>query len=219
MPPQPIDADEVHLWRAELDAPGWPGPEELPAAERERAGQMLRPEAASRWVASRWALRGVLARYLDEGPAAIELGLGPYGKPQLAADPDRLRFNLSHSAALALVAVCAGREVGVDCERVDPQRDGPALAQRALPPVDVEAVRAAPAAEQAAVFHRLWVRHEARLKCLGLGLRQGDREATEPISVGDAEVDPGYVAAVAVAGPEQPRLQQWTLGLPLPIGG
>lgn len=209
----------VHVWRAELDAPGWPGPEALPATERKRAEQMLRPEAASRWVAARWALRHVLARRLGEEPAAIELALGPHGKPQLAVDPDRLRFNLSHSAGLALIAVCAGREVGVDCERVEAGRDCLALAERALSAADVGAVREAPAAERPAVFHRLWVRHEARLKCRGLGLGQGNQEAAEPIAVNDAEIDPGYAAAVAVAGPEQPELQLWTLDLPLPDAG
>jgi 4'-phosphopantetheinyl transferase len=210
---------EVHVWRAELDAPGWPGTEGLPAAERERSEQMLRPGVASRWVAARWALRHVLARYLDEEPAGIELGPGPHGKPQLAADSGRLRFNLSHSGELALIAVCAEREVGVDCERVERERDCLALAERALSPADVEAVRTAPAAERPAVFHRLWVRHEARLKCLGVGLSQGNRAAGEPIAVGDLKIDASYAAAVAVAAPELPELQQWTLGPPLPNDG
>lgn len=209
---------EVHVWRAELDAPGWPGPATLPAAERERAERMLRPETASRWVAARWALRHVLARYLDEEPAAIELALGSHGKPQLAA-PDRLRFNLSHSAGLALVAVCGEHEVGVDCELVDAGRDCLALADRAFSPADVEAVRAAPPPERPAVFHRLWVRHEARLKCLGPGLSHGDLAEESPIALRDLEIDPGFAAAVAVAAPEQPELQYWTLDLPLPDAG
>lgn len=204
---------EVHVWRAKLDAPGWPGPEELPAAERERAAAVRRPGAAARWVAARWALRHVLARYLDEGPAGIELALGPHGKPRLAQAPERLRFNLSHSGGIALVAVSREHEVGVDVERVEPRRDVTALAERALPPEDVAAVREASAEERADVFHRHWARHEARLKCLGVGLGGAQPQAT-PVALSDLDPGPGYAAAVAVAAAELPPLQEWTLDLP-----
>jgi 4'-phosphopantetheinyl transferase len=196
---------EVHLWRAELDAPGWPGPEDLPPAEGKRAEQMREPGAA-RWVAARWALRQVLASHLEEDPATIELTAGPHGKPQLATDPDRLRFNLSHSGELALIAVCDELEVGVDVERVRPDREVVALAERALPPEDVAAVREAAGHEQAAVFHQRWACHEARLKCLGIGL-SGTRQAADPVATEAIEVGPGYAAAVAVAAAEMPSLR------------
>lgn len=204
---------ELDVWRAELDAPGWPGPEQLPAAERERAAAMRRPGAAAHWVAARWALRHVLARYLDEEPAEIELALDPHGKPELAQAPERLRFNLSHSGGIALVAVSREHEVGVDVEQVRAGRDAVALAERALPPEDVAAVRGAPDEERAEVFHRHWARHEARLKCLGVGLG-GEQPQATPVALSDLDLGPGYAAAVAVAVAALPPLREWTLGLP-----
>ena len=203
---------EVHLWRASLDEEGWPGPERLPPPERERAAGFLRAEVRERWVASRWALRGVLARYLGEEPAAIELAEGEHGKPRLARDPSRLRFNLSHSGRLALVAICREREVGVDVEEIAGRGNLVALAERALAAEDVAAVRAADEDERAAVFHDRWARHEARLKCLGVGLGGPAREM--PVTVTSLRPGDGYAAAVAVEGSEQPSLREWTFGPP-----
>lgn len=188
----------VHIWRAALDDAGWAGPERLPEAERERAASFLREDVRRRWVASRWALRRTLEQYLDEPAAAIAFAAGERGKPRLATAGGP-RFNLSHSAGLALVAV-ADREVGIDLEAICPGRDLLALAERALPPEDAAAVGAADPAERPAIFYPAWARHEARLKCLGVGLR-----ATPPraqVAVEDVDVVPGYAAAVAVAGDE-----------------
>jgi 4'-phosphopantetheinyl transferase len=202
-------AAELHVWRAELDEEGRPGPEGLPAAERERAQRIRRPESSARWAAARWALRLVLGRYLDEDPAAIELEDGAHGKPQLAAGPDRLAFNLSHSGGLALVAVTAGCEVGVDVERVAPDRDLVALARRELDPAAAAAVAAAAEPERAELFFAAWTRHEARLKCLGVGL--GGPRSERAVAISALDPAPGYAGAVAVPGGAIPRLRLWTL--------
>lgn len=162
----------VHIWRADLDDPGWPGAAGLPAEERERAERFLREQVRRRWVASRWALRRVLGDYLQAAPAAIRFEIGEYGKPRLAGGAGP-HFNLSHSESLALVAV-AEREVGVDIERIRPKRT--------------------------ADFYADWARREARLKCLGVGLSGPDDG--RPVAVEDLSVASEYAAAVAVADSE-----------------
>lgn len=129
-------------------------------------------------------LRRVLAVYLDEEPRRIRLERGEHGKPRLADPQGRLRFNLSHSGEIALVAVSGELEVGVDVERVRPKREE--------------------------AFYWRWACHEAQVKCLGVGLahaRQAplDLTAVQPIDAGD-----GYAAAVAVAAAELPPLRGWT---------
>lgn len=164
--------DGVQIWRAALDDPGWPGAGALPPAERERAERFLRKQAARRWVASRWALRRVLGECLEVPPAAVKLEIASNGKPRLAEWPG-LKFNLSHSQGLALVAV-AEREVGIDVERIRPKRP--------------------------AGFYAAWARREARLKCLGAGL--GTEAGETLVAVRSLAVAPEYAAAVAVAGTE-----------------
>lgn len=206
-PQQPtLATGEVHIWRAKLDGP-WPGLEGLPASERERAAGFLREDATGRWVAARWALRRVLARYLGHPAPEIALEPGENGKPQLANRSSGLRFNLSHSSDLALVAIAPDREVGVDVEQIEPVRDLLALAERALAPDAVAEIRAAPPADRPHAFYRAWTRHEARVKCLGIGL--GGRDGGEPVALADLEIGPGYTAAVAVTG-EIGTLRCWS---------
>ncbi|MGE5336099.1 MAG: 4'-phosphopantetheinyl transferase family protein [Nitrososphaerota archaeon] len=208
--------DGVHIWRAALDGAGWPGPERLPAPERERAATFLREDARRRWLASRWALRRVLATYLEVPAEAVEIEEGDRSKPRLRGDGP-LRFNLSHSGGLALIAVTEGREVGVDLELVEPGRDLVALAERALG-ADAAAVRDASPADRPARFYAAWTHHEAQLKCLGVGLagaslRSSTSEVQDrslvtvadlplflcPAMPGKGTAEHAYAAAVAVA--------------------
>lgn len=179
-PPSP--AAEVHVWRAAAGA-----------------------------VPSDRVLRRVLALYLDDAPEEIALARGERGKPHLATEPERLAFNLSHSGELTLVAVSRGREVGVDVERAKPERDLVALAERALAPEEAATVRAAAEGEErTGVFYELWTRHEARLKCLGIGLAATPTWPSPPVAVESLPIDPGYAAAVAATGKAVP-VRYWTL--------
>jgi 4'-phosphopantetheinyl transferase len=169
----PPAAGEVHVWRVEV------------------------PEDDARDTARR-RLASILADYLG-GAEGAALTVDEHGKPCLARDPGRLSFNLSHSGALALVAIApGGTAVGVDVERLRPRRDLPRLAERWLPPADAGAVAAAPDGEREAVFYAAWTRHEARVKCTGTGLAgpaPGPEVIARQLSVGE-----GYAAAVAAEG-------------------
>jgi 4'-phosphopantetheinyl transferase len=160
-------------------------------------------------VAARWALRGVLGHCLDREPARIPFQLGPHGKPALSEPDAGLRFNLSHSVEVALVAVAWEREVGVDVERIESRRDVLALADRGLDEAAAAAVREAPAGDRVAAFHRAWARHEATVKCLGSGL--GAERPDTAVAVAELEAGPGYAAALAVAADRLPPLRQFAL--------
>jgi 4'-phosphopantetheinyl transferase len=201
----------VHLWCARLDADRWPSADDLPGEERRRAEALLSPRARRRWVASRWALRSTLARYLEIGPEAIVLRIASGGKPEIAGPAEPLRFNLSHSSELALIAVAWEREVGVDIERIDTRRDLLALARRGLERSEARVVeRAAPEARPA-LFHAAWARREAAAKCHGGGLGASPSETHASVSTIDVAVAPGYAAAVAVEG-GPPTLLRFAIG-------
>src|SRR5690349_15623695 len=78
--------------------------------ERARAGR-LAADHARRAVAGKAALRIVLGRYLGISPAEVAYDFGLYGKPRTARwFASDLRFNLTDSHDLALIAVTRGRE-------------------------------------------------------------------------------------------------------------
>lgn len=168
----------LDLWHARLDVGEWPSDDGLPPAERDRAAKLLSDKARRRWVASRWALRGVLARYTGREPAEVELRFGERGKPMLAGPDTPLRFNLSHSGELALIAVATEREVGVD----------------------VQTIGAKPAE-----FYAEWTRREAVAKCHGVGLWAPLPDA--PVAVAPLDAGAGFAAAIAVGGDEVPPLR------------
>ncbi len=168
------------MWQAHLDSGGWPAGDDLPAGERDRAARLVRPDAQRRWVAARWALRGVLGRYLDREPAEIELRFGDRGNPMHTAPRTSLRFNLSHTGELALIGVAAGREVGIDVQLVG---------------------------SRPAEFYVAWTRREAIAKCHGTGLWAPLPET--PVAVAAVDAEAGYAAAIAVSGDEVPPLRRF----------
>src|SRR5262245_56960786 len=147
-----VAAGELHLWRLDLDRPEPRSRDVLGPAEHERRDRLVSEPLRRRWGNSRRGLREVLGRYLGQPPAAVELTVSAEGKPELAAAAPPLRFNLSHSGGLGLVAVSAELAVGVDVERIEPRRDALRLAARMLAPAAAAAVRAAPEERRAAVF-------------------------------------------------------------------
>lgn len=208
-----LDGGEVHVWRAELDTPGWPSIESLPADERARARRRRAAQSRARWVAARWALRLVLARYVGGDPADVALRARPDGKPELAEEGATLCFNLSHSGAFALVALASAREVGVDIERLEGRRDPLVLADRWLGSDAAAAVRAASPARRAEAFHAAWTRHEATRKCTGAGL-SGPQPEEDMLWIADLAPGEGYAAAVALERARPAVVRTWVIEPP-----
>jgi len=168
---------QVHVWRADLDDPGWTVAACLAlvdAAERERASRLLQPRYRARFTASRAALRTVLGRYVSiDTPAALAFAVGPSGKPALEGVGSDIGFNLSHSAGVALVAVARACEVGIDVERERPGVRIDEIARRQFHPDVVRALLALDPPHRPAAFLRCWCALEARLKAAGTGFAAG----------------------------------------------
>lgn len=131
------------------------------------------------------------------------------GKPWFPGRPE-LHFNLSHSGGLALCG--AGRcPLGVDVERVRPRRAG--LERHVLSLAELAWYEELGGGWES--LYTLWTLKEAKVKCLGTGLRQAPRAIAVPLlapgQAGRLEgltfrayAGPGWRAAVCTAGPEEP---------------
>ena len=201
--PERAARDRVDVWRAELDLPEGAAESALRTlSEPERAHAARQRAGASRWVAARAALRGVLARYLGVPPVRVEFVTGADGKPRLAPGPGAdLRFNLSHSGGLALIAVRLGREVGVDLEELRDGVDGDAVAREFLDEPERARLEALSAAGRPHAFFSAWVRREAMAKASGRGIASpADRREAARFGVRELGGFPGFAAAVASEG-------------------
>lgn len=183
-------ADEVHVWALDLARPPRQAGALLPPEDLRRAER-----AGAAWLHARAGLRGLLARYLDAEPAALRLD--ETGKPRLApAAP--LRFNLSHSGGVALIAVATEREVGVDVEEVRPRRD---VGRRVFTTAERAAVAEADDPERA--LHRHWVAKEAFAKASGRGVAS--------MRSFEVELDGPAGARLVHVGGDPSEAAQWTL--------
>lgn len=171
----PLAPDDVRVIRVDLDDPPWP-PDEcarvLSPRERELAGRLRTMELHDRYLIAHGAVRFLLAELTGWPLAELRFEEGPHGKPFLIREegaPD-LRFNLSHSRHVALLAFSIGRDVGVDVECPRPGPDLLAIAGRFFAPAEAAAVRAAPPADRSRLFYTFWTRKEAFIKAVGSGL-------------------------------------------------
>ena len=184
----------LDLWLVDLAGAPPVEPSVLSADEVARARRQ-RPSARGSYVAARSALRVVLSRYVAREPESLAFRYGEHGRPELCDAPG-VDFNLSHSGEFALIA--AGRElrVGVDLQRIEPERDLLGVARRFFAPVELEALSGLDAEALARAFFRTWTCKEAYLKGLGTSIA-----VLSPSRFGFA-FDGGPPRLVHTAGPD-----------------
>lgn len=167
---------DVHVWRIELGG----DPDVLQElvtvlndSEQLRANRFVVDSARHDYIAARASLRRLLGSYLGEKPSGVPICLAEYGKPFLDKifNIKDLRFNLSHSGGLCLVAVSKGREVGVDVEKLRRDVDFSELAARYFAPAERDQIAKLTGDSQMSAFFRCWTRKEAYVKAHGGGLR------------------------------------------------
>ena len=207
--PAALRAGEVHLWRAALELTS-ELEETLSPAEGIRAERFHFARDRGRFIAARGLLRSILGEYLDTAPRALRFRTGPHGKPELDDAQSSLRFNLSHSDGLMLLAVTHAREIGVDLEFMRHDMPFETLADHYFDPEDAWDLRLLPAAQRAWKFYDVWTCTEARLKAHGVGIANGFH-VVEPDRWSLLKLTPaaGYAAALAVEGGDF-QLECWS---------
>lgn len=193
----------------------------LSSSEQERAARFKFEQHRRRFVVAHAALRSILSLYLNTAPLNLQFVNGVNGKPRLANEfaGSGVRFNLSHSFDLALVAVTQGREIGIDVELVKEDYAFAEVAARFFAAKEMAAFGALPVHLQRRAFFKCWTSKEAFLKAKGTGL-SGKLDEVEIILTGGqrirvnanvpgwtlTELDPGgdYEAALVVEGDPSP---------------
>jgi 4'-phosphopantetheinyl transferase len=220
-----LGGDEVHVWSATAPADhlgaqaAW---KLLTPDERAMARRLRNDDDRARRIQARAARRRLLAGYVGADPETLCFREGRDGKPELVARPGhpKVRFNVTHSGSVILIAVAADREVGVDVERIQSEFPWESVADSSFSSAEVARIRELSAACRLQAFFDCWARKEAYLKGLGEGLSRSPRDFVVPLGpsggpvhdpcrppgarsdwrVHPLEVRRGYTAALAVAG-------------------
>lgn len=204
-----VDALRVHLDDAEVLAV---------AARRDDT-------VRRRYVVAHAAVRCVLGGLLAVAPDAVVIsrrcarcGDPAHGRPEVTSPADAfgfgpIRFSLSHSESVAVIAVATGARVGVDIEFVRPRARLDALAARVLAPEEHAGWLDLHPAAQLHGFLECWTAKEAYLKAIGAGITVPMRDVPlepEGWTVTGFASPPGTVARVAVEGYAVVRVQSWS---------
>jgi 4'-phosphopantetheinyl transferase len=204
---QPLDLleTEIHVWKAALSC------EEstlqrleamLSTDELERANRFFALRDRSNFVAARGILRDLLGKYSNRAPGELEFSYSPKGKPSLRTELQNapIRFNISHSHGLALLAFAANRELGVDVEWIRPNVAFEEIAKRYFSPLEVTELKSLDPALRAVGFFQCWTRKESYIKAKGEGLHI-------PLESFSVTLTPGHAAELNSADSLQWKLQ------------
>jgi 4'-phosphopantetheinyl transferase len=226
---------EVQIWRASLR--GQPTIVSrlwriLSADEQVRADHFHFEIDRRRFIVGRGWLRTILSQYLGVESAAIRFAYGEHGKPTVAnsiGSDQQLKFNLAHSADVAFFGFTRIGEIGVDIEYLRPDFAGDDIASRFFSRAEATCLRELPLPERPKAFFDCWTRKEAFVKAKELGLSlaldqfevtlspevpaallrtRWDEDEASRWSLKAVDVEPGYVAAIAVEG-DNCQVAQW----------
>ncbi|MEY4616450.1 MAG: hypothetical protein RJB66_1410 [Pseudomonadota bacterium] len=146
-PSDALSAGDIHLWRINS----------LPTKEQ----------------SSLEACEPLLRFYLGSD---FRIQKNPQGKPialTKEGDVHQVQFNLSHTKDLFVICFVRDHHVGVDVERLQPERSWKPLAKRFYDPAEVIQIETAAESIQQDLFYQFWTLKESMIKCLGLSIFTG----------------------------------------------
>lgn len=196
--------DGVEVWSLALDLQAPLSPADLAvfdASERERIACLHFHKDRVRAVATRAALRRLLAGRLMTVPEALHFSVNEYGKPALQGEAG-IEFNVSHAGCFAMIALSNNGRIGVDIEYQHEEIDANNLSRYILSPLEYR-----PAGMTQVEFIRHWVAKESVLKALGLGISE-HLQSVSILPDGNADYQ------VICDYPEWPELKVWPIEAP-----
>jgi 4'-phosphopantetheinyl transferase len=122
---------------------------------------------------TRVLIREVLSKYIDNiAPRDWRFVENDYGKPEVVPQmlPFPLKFNVSHTANMIVLAIAKDQDIGVDVETFSRDIATDDLAHYAFSPKEYEQLTGLKSQEFQERFFDFWTLKEAYIKACGMGL-------------------------------------------------
>lgn len=202
-----LTQDIVHVWLAPLvQEPLAIGRHHaaLSADEQVQAAKFYFDRDRNRYIVAHGILHILLGQYLACDPRVLRFRVNPYGKPSLDLSPAEhtLRFNLSHSHEMALLAFVYEREIGVDIEYMRNITDYDQLARVSFSPNERQVLGTLSGSDKRQGFYNCWTRKEAYIKARGMGL-------SLPLALFDVSLLPGEPARLLASREDGREVERW----------
>jgi 4'-phosphopantetheinyl transferase len=184
---------QLDIWWWNLDdAPCQPGC--LDATETERLNNFKFDLGRQQYCRAHTSMRTILSHYLGCTAGNVPVRISPGGKPRIGDNSPPLYFNLSHAGNVALLAVHARHEVGIDVEMSRDMPNIDRLAKRTFRKNEIAQLEKS--GWDKALFFELWTHMEARQKCLGRGVF-GDAVSENEVESRSLNLEGKQFAAIA----------------------
>ncbi|HET9088432.1 MAG TPA: 4'-phosphopantetheinyl transferase superfamily protein [Acidobacteriaceae bacterium] len=203
-----LHSDQVQAWAWDLDRqPKLIDWQLLDPEELQRARRFVYSQDRDRYVRAHAGMRCLLGSYARIEPRDVEFSKDACGKPRMIrpnhGEPSsRLFFNLSHTANVAVLALSARHEIGVDVEAENPRNAK--VAERYFSTLELHTLGTLPPELWLRGFYRCWTGKEALLKGEGRGL-------SGSLHSFDIQADPRQPAALLAVRAQSPVHIDWQL--------
>ena len=156
-----IAQPSIDIWRENL----------LTDAERARGARFYFERDRKQFVITRAMVRSVLSCYLPLAPSAWEFNANQWGRPGIVQSAGQsIRFNLSHTAGLVMMAVSGLPVLGADVENATDRTAPLDIARSYFSASEADDLYALPLAQQPERFFHYWTLKESYIKAKGRGL-------------------------------------------------
>jgi 4'-phosphopantetheinyl transferase len=176
----------------------------LTSDEQERASRFHFDKDSSRFTVARGSVRAILGAYIQTKAGDIRFSYSAQGKPNLSRPASDIRFNVSHSRDLALLAITRSRDVGVDIEWKKDDLEIEKLAERFFSLQECQSLRGLAPETRIDAFFRAWTCKEAFLKAGGTGLSRS-------LDSFDVDMNVGQPARLLATRPDPTEADRWFL--------
>jgi 4'-phosphopantetheinyl transferase len=204
----PLADDEIRIWRVTPDSATSDSERlwlVLSSDERQRADQFHFEADRWRYIVGRGFLRLLVGEILNLSGSVLRFDYGEFGKPRLIKSQEQgVRFSISHSGELMLIAVTKGRAVGVDVERVRADFDFDEVAPHFFSTSEFKSLALLTGPSRHEAFFTCWTRKEAYLKARGDGL-------SLPLDQFDVSLLPGDEAWLLETRHDPGDAHRWSL--------
>jgi 4'-phosphopantetheinyl transferase len=204
-----ISNQEVHIWRIFIDIDSPIIKTYLPILsidEQEKANRFCFLNDRNRFITVRSILRRIIGYYIGKSPRELKFNFNQYGKPFLSqnSSTNAIKFNVSHSHEIALIAVNQDFDIGVDVEYIHTNFDFEGIVERFFSVNEKNVWRSLPNYQKVEAFFNCWTRKEAFIKAKGKGL-------SLPLNEFDVSFKPGEPASLLNTAWDKKEVDDWSV--------
>ncbi len=134
-------------------------------AEKERYNRFISEKDKLRFACGRIFSKMIAAAYLGLKAEDIHICADKNSKPKIKEHSNILKYNISHSGDMVLIAFSVYGEIGIDIEQFDPGIN----VSEMYSVFHSEEIKALADGDRKKIFYRIWTAKEAYVKAVGKG--------------------------------------------------